>query len=114
MSKGSALQANRSEAANEAGTSFPVAASNSSDTILTFLNDARQQKKSTEVCFYLGAMLQSQGRHKEAAAQYQKAIDLGYFSAPVVIVEADGDVAHWSGFKPDRIKALGAEAGVVQ
>lgn len=41
----------------------------------------------------------------------QKAIDLGYFSAPVVIVEADGEVAHWSGFKPDRIKALGAEAG---
>lgn len=44
----------------------------------------------------------------------QKAIDLGYFSAPVVIVEADGQVAHWSGFKPDRIKALGAEAGVAQ
>lgn len=44
----------------------------------------------------------------------QKAIDLGYFSAPVVIVEADGQVAHWSGFKPDRIKALGAEAGVTQ
>lgn len=44
----------------------------------------------------------------------QKAIDLGYFSAPVVIVEAYGEVAHWSGFKPDRIKALGAEAGVAQ
>lgn len=44
----------------------------------------------------------------------QKAIDLGYFSAPVVIVEADGQFAHWSGFKPDRIKALGAEAGVAQ
>lgn len=44
----------------------------------------------------------------------QKAIDLGYFSAPVVIVEADGEVAHWSGFKPDRIMALGAEAGVAQ
>lgn len=44
----------------------------------------------------------------------QKAIDLGYFSAPVVIVESDGQVVHWSGFKPDRIKALGAEAGVAQ
>ncbi|MDV6277261.1 glutaredoxin domain-containing protein [Rhodococcus erythropolis] len=44
----------------------------------------------------------------------QKAIDLGYFSAPVVIVEADGEVAHWSGFKPGRIEALGAEAGVSQ
>lgn len=34
---------------------------------------------------------------------------LGYTSAPVVVV--DGGV-HWSGFRPDRIKALGGTAQV--
>ncbi|MEE6283330.1 glutaredoxin-like protein NrdH [Georgenia sunbinii] len=33
---------------------------------------------------------------------------LGYQQAPVVF--ADGD--HWSGFRPDRIKALAAQAAV--
>ena len=34
---------------------------------------------------------------------------LGYAQAPVVVVGAD----HWSGFRPDKIKALAAEAGAV-
>ena len=31
---------------------------------------------------------------------------LGYLQAPVVVVDDD----HWSGFRPDRIKALAAKA----
>lgn len=31
---------------------------------------------------------------------------LGYLQAPVVVVDGE----HWSGFRPDRIKALGASA----
>ena len=31
---------------------------------------------------------------------------LGYLQAPVVVTESD----HWSGFSPDRIKALAAKA----
>ncbi len=31
---------------------------------------------------------------------------LGYLQAPVVVVGGE----HWSGFRPDRIKALGASA----
>lgn len=34
---------------------------------------------------------------------------LGYQSAPVVVVDGD----HWSGFRPDKIKALAAEKVVV-
>ena len=32
--------------------------------------------------------------------------DLGYMQAPVVVTEDD----HWSGFRPDKIKALTAQA----
>jgi glutaredoxin-like protein NrdH len=32
---------------------------------------------------------------------------LGYLQAPVVVVNQDD---HWSGFRPDRIKSLGAVA----
>lgn len=34
---------------------------------------------------------------------------LGYQSAPVVVVDGD----HWSGFRPDKVKALAAEKVVV-
>lgn len=40
----------------------------------------------------------------DAARDYVMA--LGYLQAPVVV--ADGD--HWSGFRPDRIKALNTSA----
>lgn len=33
-------------------------------------------------------------------------ISLGYLQAPVVVTETD----HWSGFRPDRIKSLAADA----
>lgn len=33
---------------------------------------------------------------------------LGYSQAPVVYVDADGIVDHWSDFRPDRVKALAA------
>lgn len=33
--------------------------------------------------------------------------DLGYSEAPVVVVDQDPE-NHWSGFRPDRIKALAA------
>ena len=78
MIKGSALRVmNGSEAANESGLGFPFEASNSSDTAMALLNSARKQKKTPEVCFYLGAMLQVQNRQSEAIAYYQKAINLG-------------------------------------
>jgi glutaredoxin-like protein NrdH len=32
---------------------------------------------------------------------------MGYLQAPVVITDAD----HWSGFRPDKIKAMSAAAG---
>ena len=37
--------------------------------------------------------------------------ELGYMSAPVVLVkDADGTlVVHWSGFRPDKIEALASE-----
>lgn len=38
----------------------------------------------------------------EAALEYVMA--LGYLQAPVVVAGED----HWSGFRPDRIKALGS------
>ncbi|PBC38521.1 NrdH-redoxin [Rhodococcus sp. ACS1] len=31
---------------------------------------------------------------------------LGYMQAPVVVVMSDQRIDHWSGYKPDRIKAL--------
>ncbi|MEY1677810.1 glutaredoxin-like protein NrdH [Gordonia sp. ABKF26] len=34
---------------------------------------------------------------------------LGYLQAPVVIVD---DTEHWSGFRPDRVKALAKEASL--
>jgi tetratricopeptide (TPR) repeat protein len=78
MTKGATIQAtNTGGTSNEADLGLPIVASNSSDTVLTFLNSARKQNKSQEICFYLGAMLQSQGRHQEAVTHYQKAIDLG-------------------------------------
>lgn len=40
----------------------------------------------------------------DAARNYVMA--LGYISAPVVVAGAE----HWSGFRPDRIKALAATA----
>ena len=33
-------------------------------------------------------------------------ISLGYLQAPVIVTEND----HWSGFRPDRIKSLAADA----
>ena len=33
---------------------------------------------------------------------YQKVKDLGYLQAPVVVTDKD----HWSGFRPDLIKAI--------
>lgn len=32
---------------------------------------------------------------------------MGYMQAPVVVTDAD----HWSGFRPDKIKAMGAAGG---
>ena len=40
------------------------------------------------------------------AEALQQVKDLGYAQAPVVIAGED----HWSGFRPDKIKALAAEA----
>ncbi|MGN7157833.1 glutaredoxin-like protein NrdH [Dietzia cercidiphylli] len=40
----------------------------------------------------------------EAALEYVMA--LGYLQVPVVVAGSD----HWSGFRPDRIKALGSAA----
>lgn len=36
---------------------------------------------------------------------HKRALDLGYLQAPVVITDTG---AHWSGFQPDKIKALAA------
>lgn len=36
------------------------------------------------------------------AAAHQRVTDLGYSGAPVVVAGED----HWSGYRPDRIKAL--------
>lgn len=36
---------------------------------------------------------------------YAKVKGLGYMQAPVVVVEKqDGELSHWSGFRPDKIK----------
>lgn len=43
--------------------------------------------------------------------------DLGYLQAPVVYTEHEGQVEHWSGFRPDLIKKLGSkilEVGAIQ
>ncbi|WP_439033280.1 glutaredoxin-like protein NrdH [Gordonia terrae] len=40
----------------------------------------------------------------EDAAARDFVMELGYLQAPVVVAGAE----HWSGFRPDRIKALGA------
>ncbi|SKK24571.1 glutaredoxin electron transport component of NRDEF (Glutaredoxin-like protein) NrdH [Mycobacteroides abscessus subsp. massiliense] len=42
----------------------------------------------------------------EDAAARDRLLSLGYKQAPVVVAGDD----HWSGFRPDRIKALAAEA----
>lgn len=34
---------------------------------------------------------------------------LGYLQAPVVVVEGDGGMVHWSGFRPDMLNQLEAE-----
>lgn len=37
----------------------------------------------------------------------EKALALGYMQAPVIFVEADGElVDHWSGFNPGKIEEL--------
>lgn len=40
----------------------------------------------------------------DALAKIKK---MGYRSAPVVVTEDD----HWSGYRPDKIKALGSQSG---
>lgn len=42
-------------------------------------------------------------------AARDRVMALGYSSAPVVVAGPD---EHWSGFRPERIKALAATAGV--
>ncbi|WP_433635612.1 glutaredoxin-like protein NrdH [Nocardia sp. CA-120079] len=37
-------------------------------------------------------------------------ISLGYLTAPVVVVEHAEAADHWSGFRPDRIRALARTA----
>lgn len=32
----------------------------------------------------------------------------GYLTAPVVLVESDGEDIHWGGYNPDKIEALAA------
>ena len=44
----------------------------------------------------------------EDAAARDFVMELGYLQAPVVVAGAE----HWSGFRPDRIKALGKEASL--
>lgn len=39
---------------------------------------------------------------KDADA-YAKVKDLGYMQAPVVVVEREGSLSHWSGFQPEKI-----------
>ena len=43
-------------------------------------------------------------KHADALAKVKS---LGYVQAPVVITSQD----HWSGFRPDKIKAITADAG---
>lgn len=45
----------------------------------------------------------------EQAREYVMA--LGYLGAPVVLVNRDGELDHWSGFVDRRIDALAAEFG---
>ncbi len=42
----------------------------------------------------------------EDAAARQRVLDLGYLQAPVVVAGED----HWSGYRPDRIRALVVQA----
>ena len=35
---------------------------------------------------------------------------LGYLQAPVVVVSGAGNEEHWSGFRPDQIKAVATRA----
>lgn len=44
----------------------------------------------------------------EDAEAREYVLTLGYLQAPVVVVNGGED--HWSGLRPDRIKALAAEA----
>lgn len=44
----------------------------------------------------------------EDAEAHARVTSLGYFQAPVVIAGDD----HWSGYRPDKIKAIAAAAGV--
>lgn len=40
--------------------------------------------------------------------------DLGYFGAPVVVVEdSEGNVTHWNDFRPDRINDLASQFATV-
>lgn len=43
----------------------------------------------------------------QSPAALSKVKELGYQSAPVVVTEED----HWSGYRPDKIKALDPRAG---
>lgn len=43
----------------------------------------------------------------EAALEYVTE-ELGYAQAPVVVVEDGTGEAHWSGFRPDKIKRIAA------
>lgn len=44
-------------------------------------------------------------------AALKKVKDLGYLTAPVVLVsEAGEDVQHWGGFQPDKLTALTSQA----
>lgn len=47
---------------------------------------------------------------EHAAALEYVTEDLGYAQAPVVVIEDGTDESHWSGFRPDRIKALARTA----
>lgn len=48
----------------------------------------------------------------EGAEWYEKAKELGYVQAPVVIVlDFDGNIIdHWSGFRPDKLQVYSVKA----
>lgn len=71
--------------------------------------------KLTEIALKKHNVMYSVKKVDEDQAAYDfVTLTLGYSQAPVVYVDADGKVDHWSDFRPDRVEALAENARKAQ
>lgn len=73
-----------------------------------------QPCRLTEIALKKHNVMFSVRKIDEDDTAFQFVKTLGYSQAPVVYVDSDGTVSHWSGFSPERVELLAATARKAQ